>query len=168
MKSQVEDVENRFTIPMECLSTSHFVVAEQTPDLLYFYNDMIHLQDAYWIQIKDLYEEKSAIINSFEKVKQEFNASVSDGSVTAKFRKALRIFLSSADAELPSLIYLFDEVERYLESLVIYFGEDQNHYSWTQVIASLVYFIEMFKKAHNHNKMENAIKKKSETKVDEK
>ncbi|KAL7598355.1 hypothetical protein Lser_V15G22684 [Lactuca serriola] len=144
------------------------VVAEQMPELLYFYKDLIHLQDAYWIQIKDLYEEKCAIINSFEKVKQEFDASVSDGSVSAKFRKALRTFLYSADAELPSLIALFDEVDRYAESLVIYFGEDPNHYSWGQVITYLVYFIEMFKKAHNHNNMKaTARKKKLETSTKE-
>nr|KAJ0205036.1 hypothetical protein LSAT_V11C500248300 [Lactuca sativa] len=109
-----------------------WVIAEQTPELLYFYNDMTHLQDAYWIQIKDLYEEKSAIINSFQKVKQEFSSSVSDGSVSAKFRKALRPFLDSADAKLPSLISLFDEVYLDIESLVIYFGEDPDYYSWRQ------------------------------------
>ncbi|XP_052627677.1 formin-like protein 3 [Lactuca sativa] len=144
------------------------VVAEQTPELLYFYNDLIHLQDAYWIQIKDLYEEKSTIIHSFEKVKLEFNASVSDGSVSANFRKALRTFLYSADAEVPSLISLFDEVDQCIESLIIYFGEDPNHYSWTQVIKSLVYFIEMFKKAHSNNKMKvDARKKKLEKNIDE-
>ncbi|CAI9284847.1 unnamed protein product [Lactuca saligna] len=144
------------------------VIAEQTPELLYFYNDMTHLQDAYWIQIKDLYDEKSAIINSFQKVKQEFSSSVSDGSVSAKFRKALRPFLDSADAKLPSLISLFDEVYLDIESLVIYFGEDPDYYSWRQVITSLVNFIELFKKAHNHNKMKvDARKMKLETNGDE-
>ncbi|KAI3505478.1 hypothetical protein L1887_27609 [Cichorium endivia] len=128
------------------------VVAEQTPELLDFYEDLIHLQDAYWVHIRSLYEDKSAMIEGFKKVQQECDASANDDGVSNPFRKALRRFLDSTGTELPRLTSFFDEVDLYAESLVVYFGEDPSHCSWKQVISSLGHFIEMFKKAHNQNK----------------
>ncbi|KAI3690384.1 hypothetical protein L2E82_48408 [Cichorium intybus] len=137
------------------------VVAEQTPELLDFYKDLVHLHDAYWIHIKSLYEGKSAMIEGFEKVQEEFDILANDGGLHNPFKMALGSFLDSAGAELRRLNAFFDEVDRYAESLVLYFGEDPSHYSWKQVIISLVRFIEMFKKAHNQNKRwEDAKKKK--------
>lgn len=138
------------------------MVAEQTPELLDFYKDLVHLQDAYWIQSNNLYEDKSGIIEGFEKVEQEFNASANDGPTFAQSQKALQRFLSSAGAELPHLTSLFDEVDQYAGSLVIYFGEDPNQCSWKQVINSIVSFIEKFKKAHTQNKLLDANARKKE------
>ncbi|KAI3690439.1 hypothetical protein L2E82_48464 [Cichorium intybus] len=140
------------------------VVAEQTPELLDFYKDLIHLQDAYWIQNKDLYDDKCGIIKGLEKVEQELNASANDGPIFAQSRKVLQKFFSSAGAELPDLTSLFDEVNQYADSLVIYFGEDPNQCSWKQVIISMVCFIEKFKKAHSQNKLLEADARNKELK----
>ncbi|KAL4564920.1 hypothetical protein LXL04_028996 [Taraxacum kok-saghyz] len=127
------------------------VVAEQTPELLDFNKDLIHLQSASMIQIKSLHEDKLAIIKGFEKVHQEFDVSVDDGSVSVKFREALKSFLDSVDAQLPPLTSLFNEVTRCADSLAAYFGEDPSRSPWEQVVTSLLRFIVKFKKAHEEN-----------------
>ncbi|KAI3505733.1 hypothetical protein L1887_27933 [Cichorium endivia] len=55
------------------------VVAEQTPELFDFYEDLIHLQDAYW--------DMSGIIKGVEKVQHECNASANDGLEFAQSQK---------------------------------------------------------------------------------
>ncbi|KAL7601474.1 hypothetical protein Lser_V15G22603 [Lactuca serriola] len=144
------------------------VVAEQTPELLDFDKDLIHLQSASMIQIKSLHEDKYAIINGFEKAQNEFDASDNDGDVSAQFREALKSFLDSADDQLPPLTSSFNEVAQYADSLAVYFGEDPSHVPWEQVITSLVRFIVKFKKAHNENiQWEDSEKKKLEKVVKE-
>ncbi|CAH1427622.1 unnamed protein product [Lactuca virosa] len=127
------------------------VVAEQTPVLLDFDKDLIHLQSASMIQIKSWHEDKYAIINGFEKAQNEFDASDNDGDVSARFREALKSFLDSADDQLPPLTSSFNEVAQYADSLAVYFGEDPSCVPWEQVITSLVRFVVKFKKAHNEN-----------------
>ncbi|XP_023749244.1 uncharacterized protein LOC111897526 isoform X1 [Lactuca sativa] len=130
------------------------VVAEQTPELLDFDKDLIHLKAAYMhkTRIRNVRQLKYAIVGGFEEVQQEFHVSANDGFVSAQFRKGLKFFLHSAGAKLQRLTSLFDEVDQYADSLAVYFAEDPSRCPWEQVISSLVRFIGKFKKAHMENK----------------
>ncbi|CAI9261120.1 unnamed protein product [Lactuca saligna] len=126
------------------------VVAEQTPELLDFDKDLIHLQAAYRykIQTKILSEGMHALFKGVERVQQEFDASVNDG----RYQEVLQNFLDSANAQLQTLSSFYSNVGRYIDSLPLYFGEDPSRCPWEQVISTLVRFIEMFKRAHDQNK----------------
>ncbi|KAI3690449.1 hypothetical protein L2E82_48475 [Cichorium intybus] len=128
------------------------VVAEQTPELLDFDKELIHLHAASMTHITSLQLDVLAIRKSYMEVQHELHASEIDGGVYAQFCKALKRFLDSAGPQLPPLTSFFNEVAESAHSLVVYFAEDSNRCTWEQVVSYLVRFIAMFKKAHNQNK----------------
>uniref|UniRef100_A0A6V7QV51 FH2 domain-containing protein n=1 Tax=Ananas comosus var. bracteatus TaxID=296719 RepID=A0A6V7QV51_ANACO len=100
------------------------LLAEKMPELLDFDKDLIHLEAASKIQLKLVAEEMQAVNKGLEKVEQELTASDNDGDISVGFRKALKSFLDTAEADVRSLISLYSEVGRNADSLAQYFGED--------------------------------------------
>ncbi|KAL7111925.1 hypothetical protein ACP275_05G119900 [Erythranthe tilingii] len=139
------------------------IIAERMPDLLDFSKDLVHLESASKIQLKSLAEEMQAVSKGLEKVEQELAAAENDGAVSLGFRKVLKTFLDTAEAEVRSLIILYSEVGRNADSLSQYFGEDPARYPFEQVTQTLVVFNKMFHKAHDENEqLADAEKKKLE------
>ncbi|PKA46503.1 Formin-like protein 3 [Apostasia shenzhenica] len=127
------------------------LLAEKMPDLLDFHKDLIHLETASKIQLKVVAEEMQAVSKGLEKVEQELSASENDGKISIGFRKALKSFLDTAEAEVRSVISLYSEVGRSADSLVQYFGEDPARCPFEQVTSILVVFVNMFHKSHEEN-----------------
>ncbi|KAL2489809.1 Formin-like protein 14 [Forsythia ovata] len=141
------------------------VVAEKMPELLDFVKDLVHVEPAskMCIQLKSLAEEMQAVSKGLEKVEQELTASENDGAVSLGFRKVLKSFLDTAEAEVRSLIALYSEVGRDADSLSQYFGEDPARCPFEQVTQILVVFTKMFNKACDENEQQaDAEKKKLE------
>ncbi|KAK4486296.1 hypothetical protein RD792_008967 [Penstemon davidsonii] len=139
------------------------ILAEKMPDLLDFSKDLEHLEPASKIQLKSLAEEMQAVSKGLEKVEQELTASENDGAVSLGFRKVLKSFLDTAEAEVRSLITLYSEVGRNADSLSQYFGEDPARCPFEQVTQTLAVFTKMFNKAHEENEQQaDAEKKKLE------
>ncbi|KAG0490300.1 hypothetical protein HPP92_007163 [Vanilla planifolia] len=146
------------------------LLAEKMPELLDFDKDLIHLEAASKIQLKVVAEEMQAVSKGLEKVEQELSVSENDGKISIGFRKALKDFLDTAEAEVRSLISLYSEVGRSADSLAQYFGEDPARCPFEQVTSILVIFVNMFNKAHEENvrNAETAKKKLEKDSVKEK
>ncbi|KAG0488589.1 hypothetical protein HPP92_007400, partial [Vanilla planifolia] len=146
------------------------LLAEKMPELLDFDKDLIHLEAASKIQLKVVAEEMQAVSKGLEKVEQELSVSENDGKISIGFRKALKDFLDTAEAEVRSLISLYSEVGRSADSLAQYFGEDPARCPFEQVTSILVIFVNMFNKAHEENvrNAETAKKKLEKDAVKEK
>ncbi|GAB2296015.1 Formin-like protein 14 [Dionaea muscipula] len=127
------------------------LLAEKIPELLDFDKDLVHLEAASKIQLKTLAEEMQAVSKGLEKVEQELATSESDGVISAGFRKALKVFLDSAEAEVRSLTSLYSEVGRNADSLSLYFGEDPARCPFEQVTQILAVFVKMFNKSRDEN-----------------
>lgn len=127
------------------------VLADKLPDLLDFSKDLLSLEPASKIQLKYLAEEMQAITKGLEKVVQELHVSENDGLISVGFRKALKEFLSYAEAEVRSLTLLYSGVGRNVDSLVLYFGEDPARCTFEQVVSTLLNFVRMFNRAHEEN-----------------
>ncbi|KAL6547692.1 hypothetical protein OROHE_009397 [Orobanche hederae] len=139
------------------------ILAEKMPELLDYSKDLIHLEPASKIQLKSLAEEMQAVNKGLEKVEQELTAAENDGAVSSGFRKVLKSFLNTAEAEVRSLITLYSEVGRNADSLSQYFGEDPSRCPFEQVTQTLVVFTKMFNKSHDENEQQaDAEKKKLE------
>ncbi|KAL2472228.1 Formin-like protein 14 [Abeliophyllum distichum] len=136
------------------------VVAEKMPELLDFVKDLVHVEPASKIQLKSLAEEMQAVSKGLEKVEQELTASENDGAVSLGFRKVLKSFLDTAEAEVRSLIALYSEVGRNADSLSQYFGEDPARCPFEQVTQILVVFTKMFNKARDENEQQADVEKK--------
>ncbi|KAH6784752.1 Formin Homology 14 [Perilla frutescens var. hirtella] len=139
------------------------ILVEKMPELLDFSKDLVHLEPASKIQLKSLAEEMQAVNKGLEKVEQELTAAENDGTVSSGFRKVLKGFLHTAEAEVRSLITLYSEVGRNADSLPQYFGEDPLRCPFEQVTQTLVVFTKLFNKAHDENEqLAEAEKKKLE------
>lgn len=139
------------------------VLAEKMEELLDFDKDLVHLEAASKIQLKSLAEEMQAVTKGLEKVEQELITSETDGAVSVGFRKVLKDFLYTAEADVRSLTSLYSEVGRNADSLAQYFGEDPARCPFEQVISTLLNFVNLFKKAREDNvKHADAEKKKIE------
>lgn len=139
------------------------LLSEKMPELLDFDKDLVHLEAASKIQLKNLAEEMQAVSKGLEKVEQELTASDNDGDISLGFQKVLKNFLDTAEAEVRSLISLYSEVGRSADSLSQYFGEDPARCPFEQVTQILVVFVKMFKKSREENeKLADAEKKKLE------
>lgn len=139
------------------------VLAEKMEDLLDFDKDLVHLEAASKIQLKSLAEEMQAVTKGLEKVEQELITSETDGAVSVGFRKVLKDFLYTAEADVRSLTSLYSEVGRNADSLAQYFGEDPARCPFEQVISTLLNFVNLFKKAREDNiKLAEAERKKIE------
>ncbi|KAL4313789.1 hypothetical protein AHAS_Ahas15G0020200 [Arachis hypogaea] len=139
------------------------LLAEKMPELLDFDKDLVHLEAASKIQLKALAEEMQAVSKGLEKVEQELTASENDGAISTGFRKVLKNFLDTAEADVRSLISLYSEVGRNADSLSQYFGEDPARCPFEQVTQILVVFMKMFNKSREENeRLAEAEKKKLE------
>lgn len=139
------------------------VLAEKMEELLDFDKDLVHLEAAAKIQLKSLAEEMQAVTKGLEKVEQELITSETDGAVSVGFRKVLKDFLYTAEADVRSLTSLYSEVGRNADSLAQYFGEDPARCPFEQVISTLLNFVNLFKKAREDNiKQAEAERKKIE------
>ncbi|GFP79358.1 formin-like protein 3 [Phtheirospermum japonicum] len=139
------------------------ILSEKMPELLDFSKDLVHLEPASKIQLKSLAEEMQAVSKGLEKVEQELTAADNDGAVSSGFRKVLKTFLDTAEAEVRSLITLYSEVGRNADSLSQYFGEDPARCPFEQVTQTLAVFTKLFNKSHDENEqMADAEKKKLE------
>lgn len=139
------------------------VLADKLPELIDFSKDLACLESASKIQLKYLAEEMQVISKGLEKVVQELSMSESDGPISVGFHKALKEFLSFAEAEVRSLALLYSGVGRNVDALVLYFGEDPVRCTFEQVISILLNFVRMFSRAHEENcKQIELDKKKAE------
>ncbi|KAL4631964.1 hypothetical protein ACB092_04G017700 [Castanea dentata] len=139
------------------------LLSEKMPELLDFDKDLGHLEAAAKIQLKALAEEMQAVSKGLEKVEQELAASENDGAISVGFRKVLKNFLDTAEAEVRSLISLYSEVGRNADSLSQYFGEDPARCPFEQVTQILVVFVKTFNKSRDENERQaDAEKKKLE------
>lgn len=136
------------------------LLAEKMPELLDFDKDLVHLEAASKIQLKNLAEEMQAVSKGLEKVEQELTASENDGAISAGFQRALKSFLDTAEAEVRTLISLYTEVGRNADSLSQYFGEDPVRCPFEQVTQILAVFAKMFKKARDENEQQADAEKK--------
>ncbi|XP_030954852.1 formin-like protein 13 isoform X4 [Quercus lobata] len=127
------------------------VLADKLPEVLDFSKDLASLEAASKIQMRILAEEMQAISKGLEKVVQELSTSEIDGPVSENFRKILKEFLLSAEAEVRSLASLYSGVGRNVDAMIIYFGEDPSRCPFEQVISTLRNFVRMFNQAHVEN-----------------
>ncbi|XP_014506693.1 formin-like protein 13 isoform X1 [Vigna radiata var. radiata] len=127
------------------------VLVDKLPEVLDFSNDLSDLEPAAKIQLKFLAEEMQAINKGLEKVIQELSTAESDGPISETFRKKLKEFLGSAEAEVRSLASLYSTVGRNVDALILYFGEDPSRCPFEQVASTLLNFTRMFNKAHEEN-----------------
>lgn len=142
------------------------LLAEKMPELLDFDKDLVHLEAASKIQLKFVAEEMQAVSKGLEKVEQELTVSENDGDISMGFRKALKSFLDTAEADVRSLISLYSEVGRNADYLAQYFGEDPARCPFEQVTSILVVFVNLFKKSREENaRFAEAEKKKMEKEV---
>ncbi|KAG5080827.1 hypothetical protein JHK86_004892 [Glycine max] len=140
------------------------VLDDQLPEVLDFSKDLANLEPAAKIQLKFLAEEMQAINKGLEKVVQELSTSENDGPISETFRKKLKDFLGSAEADVRSLASLYSSVGRNVDKLILYFGEDPARCPFEQVVSTLLNFTRMFNKAHeeNHKQLELEMKKTAE------
>lgn len=136
------------------------LLSEKLPELLDFDKDLVHIEAASKIQLKNLAEEMQAVSKGLEKVEQELAASSNDGAISAGFQRVLKNFLDTAEAEVRSLISLYSEVGRNADSLSQYFGEDPARCPFEQVTQTLVLFVKMFNKAREENERQAEAEKK--------
>ncbi|KAL5224492.1 hypothetical protein ABZP36_011131 [Zizania latifolia] len=148
------------------MTLMHFLckgLAEKSPHLLDFYEDLVSLEAATKLQLKALAEEQQAIVKGLEKVEQELAASESDGPVSEVFRKTLKEFIDASGADVRSLSALYSEVGKSADALAYYFGEDPAKCPFEQVTSTLLNFVGLFRKAHEENlKQIEAEKKKAQ------
>lgn len=139
------------------------LVGEKMPELLDFPSDLAHLEAASKIDFKTLAEEMQAATKGLEKVDHELMASGNDGAISLGFRKVLKEFLTTAEAEVRVLASLYTESGRNADSLCHYFGEDPNRCPFEQVTKILTLFMKTFIKSREENeKQAEADKKKLE------
>jgi GH18 family chitinase len=101
-----------------------------------------------------------SVSKGLEKVEQELSVSENDGPASAGFRKALKEFLTTAEADVRSLASLYAEVGRNADSLAQYFGEDPTRCPFEQVTSILFNFVRMFKRGHEDNVKQVELEKK--------
>lgn len=135
-------------------------LAEQLPELLDFQKDLVSLEVASKVQLKTLAEEMQAISKGLEKVEQELAASENDGPVSETFRKTLKDFLVTAEAEVRALTSLYSGVGRNADALAQYFGEDPARCPFEQVVSTLLNFVRLFVRAHEENCKQLELEKK--------
>ncbi|KAI3454379.1 hypothetical protein Pfo_011042 [Paulownia fortunei] len=119
------------------------ILAQRMPELLDFSKDLAHLEPASKIQLVSLAKEMQAVMKGLEKVHYELTAAENDGAVSSGFRKVLKSFLDSAEAEVRALTTLYTEAGRTADALALYFLHDPERYPFERVMQILVVFAEM-------------------------
>ncbi|KAJ9568574.1 hypothetical protein OSB04_004540 [Centaurea solstitialis] len=169
----------------EIKKSLNMVLASKSPTLLDFHEDLVSLEAASKIQMKQLAEEMQSIIKGLEKVQQELAASANDGPVSEVFHKVdihdeysspvadpgfldsdgtfktLKEFIGVAEAEVTSVTNLYAIAGRNADALALYFGEDPARCPFEQVTQTLLHFVRDFQKSHEENlKQEVELEKK--------
>ncbi|CAL5090352.1 unnamed protein product [Urochloa decumbens] len=148
------------------MTLMHFLcksLAEKSPEVMDFHEDLVSLEAASKLQLKALAEEQQAVVKGLEKVEQELTASESDGPVSDVFRTTLKEFIDCSSADVSSLSAFYSEVGRSADALALYFGEDPAKFPFEQVATTLLTFVGLFRKATDENfKQIEAEKKKAQ------
>ncbi|KAL6847320.1 hypothetical protein ACP4OV_023173 [Aristida adscensionis] len=153
------------------MTLMHFLcksLAEKSPEVMDFHEDLVSLEASSKLQLKALAEEQQAVVKGLEKVEQELTASESDGPVSDVFRKTLREFIDASAADVRSLSALYSEVGKSADALSLYFGEDPAKFPFEQVASTFVTFVGLFRKAHDENLKKIEVDKKKAQKEAEK
>ncbi|KAJ1265985.1 hypothetical protein BS78_08G116100 [Paspalum vaginatum] len=120
------------------MTLMHFLcksLAEKSPEVMDFHEDLVSLEASSKLQLKALAEEQLAVVKGLEKVEQELTASESDGPVSDVFRKTLKEFIDCSSADVCSLSAFYSEVGKSADALALYFGEDPAKFPFEQEIA---------------------------------
>ncbi|PWA70933.1 Formin-like protein 6 [Artemisia annua] len=136
------------------------VLADNLPELLDFSKELGSLEAASKIQLKFLAEEMHTFTNGMKSVIQEKKSCKKDGHVSKRFRKSLKRFLASAEGEVNSLMSLYNGMDKTVDSLICYFGEDPTRCSYEQAIQTLLAFVRSFNQAHEENCKQIELEKK--------
>lgn len=144
------------------------VLDDKLPEVLDFSKDLANLEPAAKIQLKFLAEEMQAVNKGLEKVVQELSTSENDGPISETFRKKLKGFLCSAEAEVRTLASLYSGVGKNVDALILYFGEDPSRCQFEQVVTTLLNFTRMFNKAHEENRKQLELEMKKTAESDKK
>ncbi|KAG2630217.1 formin-like protein 12 isoform X7 [Panicum virgatum] len=148
------------------MTLMHFLcksLAEKSPEVMDFHEDLVSLEASSKLQLKALAEEQQAVVKGLEKVELELTASESDGPVSDVFRKTLKEFIDYSSADVRSLSAFYSEVGKSADALALYFGEDPAKFPFEQVATTLLTFVGLFRKAHDENlKQIEAEKKKAQ------
>ncbi|KAM0021085.1 putative formin, FH2 domain-containing protein [Helianthus debilis subsp. tardiflorus] len=144
------------------------VLADKLPELLDFSKELGSLEPASKIQLKLLAEEMQSITKGLERVIHEKKLCKKDGHVSERFRKSLKKFLGSAEANVKCLATLYSGVGRSVDALILYFGEDPAKCPYEQVILTLLAFVRMFNHAHEENLQQIEVEKKAEKEAEQK
>ncbi|MFS8020232.1 putative formin, FH2 domain-containing protein [Helianthus anomalus] len=103
----------------------HFrLLANKSPDLLDFHEDLVSLEAATKIHLKNVAEQMLAVSCGLKTAKQELDASANDGPVSTGFHLTLSKFISQAEVEVASVTNFFTIVGKSADGLALYFGED--------------------------------------------
>uniref|UniRef100_A0A1J3GBH9 Formin-like protein n=2 Tax=Noccaea caerulescens TaxID=107243 RepID=A0A1J3GBH9_NOCCA len=127
------------------------VLASKAPHLLDFHKDLQSLESVSEIKMKSLAEETQAIYIGMERVAMELYVSESDDPVFQVFRQKLKDFLIIAETRVATVLSRYYVVGKDADALVYYFGEDPYLYPFEKVAATLLKFVNLFKKAHEEN-----------------
>jgi len=140
--------------PNSSMTLMHYlckVLASKAPHLLDFYEDLEGLESASEIKMKSLAEEYFDISISLETLGMELYASERDGPVSQVFRQKLKEFIPIVETRVATVLDPYCVVGKDADALVYYFGEEPYLYPFEKVAATLLEFVNLFKKAHEEN-----------------
>ncbi|KAJ1690213.1 hypothetical protein LUZ63_014368 [Rhynchospora breviuscula] len=145
------------------------VTATKWPHLMDFHEELAGLENASKIQLKVLTEEQESISKGLKRAEGELKASKEDGPVSEIFRKTLEEFVTKSQADVEEMKARYSAVEQSAKDLSVYFGEDPAKCPFEQVMATILNFVRLFRKAHEENlKYAEMEKKKAQKDAEEK
>ncbi|KAJ4788174.1 Formin-like protein [Rhynchospora pubera] len=145
------------------------VTATKWPHLMDFHEELAGLENASKIQLKVLTEEQESISKGLKRAEGELKASKEDGPVSEIFRKTLEEFVTKSQADVEEMKARYTAVEQSAKDLSVYFGEDPAKCPFEQVMATILNFVRLFRKAHDENlKYAEMEKKKAQKDAEEK
>ncbi|KAI7745208.1 hypothetical protein M8C21_016629, partial [Ambrosia artemisiifolia] len=120
------------------------LLANRSPDLIDFPEDLVSLEAAKKIQLKALAEEMLALSNGLRKARNELEACANDG-----YR--LEEFIGYAEAEVRSVTKFYHIVGKSADGLALYFSEDPARCPFEQAIQTFSSFVRLFQECHEEN-----------------
>ncbi|XP_076903059.1 putative formin-like protein 15b [Bidens hawaiensis] len=136
------------------------LLANKSPALLEFPDDLVSLEAATKIQLKVLADEMLALSNGLRKVKQELDACANDGPISAGFHSTLQQFIGHAEAEVTNVTNYYGAVGKSADGLALYFGEDPAKCPFEQATQILCNFVRLFQKCHEENLKQAELERK--------
>ncbi|KAF5807257.1 putative formin, FH2 domain-containing protein [Helianthus annuus] len=136
------------------------LLANKSPDLLDFHEDLVSLEAATKIHLKNVAEQMLAVSCGLKTAKQELDASANDGPVSTGFHLTLNKFISHAEVEVASVTNFFTVVGKSADGLALYFGEDPARCPFEQATQTLFDFVREFQKCHKENLEQDELKRK--------